>query len=194
MTRVWQALALSAWATSGLHAEPAPKEFTWDPPKVSVSHFTRDFGMLDPERDEYATNLATFAAKRIALTNASPQSLAEARRVIALALHLSPRNRRAVIVNFQLSKGLIPEDARGDYAPQTLARLLLTRGQLLEKQGGSENLLAARTFIQIAAEMDPKNEDAVYASEVMRLDRGAFDWSLLTDPKPGGNDDPNSIP
>jgi hypothetical protein len=194
MTRVWQALALSTWAISGLHAEPAPKEFTWDPPKVSTSHFTRDFGMLDPERDEYATNLATFAANRIALAKASPESLAEARRIIALALHLSPRNRRAVVVSFQLSKGLIPEDSRGDYAPQTLARLLLTRGQLLEKQGGSENLLAARTFIQIAAEIDPKNEDAVYASEVMRLDRGEIDWSILTDPKPAENDPPDSIP
>lgn len=193
MTRVWQATALAAWSIGALHAEPAPPAFTWDAPKVTTSIFTRDFGMLDPERDEYSTNLSTFAANRVALAKASPESLAEARRLIALALHLSPRNRKAVVVNFQLSKGLIPEDTRADYAPPTLARLLLTRGQLLEKQGGSDNLVAARTFIQIAAEMDPKNEDAVYASEVLRLDRGDFDWSLLTDPKPAEAND-ESIP
>jgi hypothetical protein len=63
-----------------------------------------------------------------------------------------------------------------------LARLLLTRGQLLEKQAGEENKILARYFIQLAAEIDPKNEDAVYASEVQRLDHGALDWKLITDP------------
>ncbi|MEY3897325.1 MAG: hypothetical protein RLZZ214_2846, partial [Verrucomicrobiota bacterium] len=47
--------------------------------------------------------------------------------------------------------------------------------------GGAENKRLARYFIQLAAEMDPKNEDAVYASEVQRLDHGALDWSPLTD-------------
>jgi hypothetical protein len=52
----------------------------------------------------------------------------------------------------------------------------------LEKQGGEENKRLARYFIQLAAEIDPTNEDAVYASEVQRLDHGALDWGLLTDP------------
>jgi hypothetical protein len=37
-------------------------------------------------------------------------------------------------------------------------------------------------FVQLAANMDPRNEDAVYASEVHRLDHGEFDWSAITDP------------
>jgi hypothetical protein len=50
------------------------------------------------------------------------------------------------------------------------------------KQGGEENQRLARFFIQLAAELDPKNEDAVYASEVQRLDHGAVDWASITDP------------
>lgn len=191
MTRVWQATALAVFLVGMLAAEEAPAKFTWDAPKLTASIFSNELAMLDPERDEYATNLATFAANRVALDGASAASLAEARKILALALHLSPRNRRAVVVNFQLSKGIIPESTRGDYAPQTFARLLLTRGQLLEKQGGADNLTAARTFIDLAAAMDPKNEDAVYASEMLRLDRGPFDWSGLTDPQPPEADVPS---
>lgn len=136
--------------------------------------------MLDSERDDYATNLATYAANRIAASKASVASLEEGYRVIALALQLSPRNKRAVVLNFQLSKGVLPEPSESNYSPQVLARLVLTRGQLLAKQAGRENSHLARFFIQLAAEMDPKNEDAVYASELQRLDHGAVDWASIT--------------
>jgi hypothetical protein len=102
--------------------------------------------------------------------------------MLALALQLSPRNKRAVVVNFQLSKGILPDVVDSNYSQPVLARLILTRGQLLLKQGGEENQRLARFFIQLAAEMDPKNEDAVYASEVQRLDHGAVDWASITDP------------
>lgn len=100
---------------------------------------------------------------------------------VMLGVQLSPRNRRAVVVNFQLTKGVVPEATESTYSQSVLARLLLTRGQLLEKQAGAENLKLARYFIQLAAEMDPKNEDAVYASEVQRLDQGAVNWAELSE-------------
>ena len=166
-----------------LRAEEPGPVFVWDAPKVVTSVFSQEVGMLDSERDEYATNLAVYASNSLLAAKASDASLQMARRVLALALQLSPRNKRAVVVNFQLSKGMLPELIESNYSPQVLARLLVTRGQLLDKQGGAENKRLARYFIQLAAEMDPKNEDAVYASEVQRLDHGALDWSLVTDPK-----------
>ena len=144
--------------------------------------FTPDLGMLDSEREEYATNLASHAANDVVASKASSQSLEDARRMLALAFHLSPRNKRAVVVNFQFSKGIFPEVAQGGYSPQALARLLLSRSQLLEKQGGEENKRAARLFVSLAAGMDPKNEDAVYASELHRLDYGPVDWSTVENP------------
>lgn len=179
-TAIWQAATLIFLSVALIHAAEVPKSFTWDAPKVAQSMFTADLGMLDTEREEYATNLASHAANQVVETKASPQALADARRMLALALHLSPRNKRAIVVNYQLSKGIFPEVAQGNYSPQVFARLLLSRGQLLEKQGGDENKRLARLFVSLAAGMDPKNEDAVYASEVHRLDHGAVDWTALT--------------
>ena len=163
-------------------AEEAVKPFTWDPPKVKTSLFTNDLGLLDSEREEYATNLSTIASNHVVEAKASPASLTAARRMIGLALQLSPRNKKAVVVNFQLSKGILPAVVESNYSPQVFARLILTRGQLLDKQGGDENKRLSRLFIQLAAELDPKNEDAVYLSEVQRLDHGNADWNSITDP------------
>jgi hypothetical protein len=164
-----------------VRAAESPKTFKWEAPKVTKSAFTRDLGMLDSEREEYATTLAGLAVNEVVTAKASPAALADARRMIALALNLSPRNKKALVANFQLTKGILPEVSKTDYSPQVFARLLLTRGQLLEKQGGDENRFLARVFIQLAASMDPKNEDAIYASEVQRLDQGDLDWSVITD-------------
>jgi len=154
--------------------------FAIDPPKVAKSMFTPDLGMLDSEREEYSTNLATYAANQFAASKGGGGSADNARRFLGLALHLSPRNKKALVVGFQLSKGIVPAATDGNYTPQAFSRLLLTRGQLLEKQGGEENKKLARYFIQLAAELDPRNEDAVYASEVHRLDQGDVDWSAVT--------------
>lgn len=181
MKGIWQAavclVATASWAVAD---EPA-KAFTWSPPKVGAGMFTDNLGMLGSERDDYATNLAIYATNRVAAAKASQASLDEARRLLAISLHLSPRNRKALVSTFQLGKGVLPETVTSDYSPQVLARLLLTRGQLLQKQGGEENLVLARIFVELAAGMDPKNEDAVYASEVQRLDHGAVNWNGVTD-------------
>lgn len=184
MKGIWQA-ATGLWlGVASVHGDGKPA-FAVETPKVAKSMFSPDLGMLDSERDEYATNLATYAASQFAADKGGGKSADDARRFLGLALHLSPRNKKAIVVGFQLSKGIIPEATEGQYTPQAFSRLLLTRGQLLEKQGGAENKKLARYFIQLAAELDPRNEDAVYASEVHRLDQGDIDWSAVKgDAKP----------
>ncbi len=188
--RRWQAIVLSL-CLPVLAADEKPK-FEWNPPKTGAGVFTDALGMLDREREEYADNLAGYASNQVAAAKASVASLAEARRLVALALHLSPRNRKALVLSFQLSRGVLPEAVPGDYRPDVLAGLLHTRGQVLKQQGGAENGLLARIFTELAAEMDPKNDDAVYASELQRLDQGAVDWSALTDVKPAAIDGPDA--
>lgn len=183
MKRVWQVvMLLGSLATLAWSQEKSAHGFEWIPLKIQASAFSRDLGLLDAERDEYATNLADCAALAVIRTKATQESLDQARRLLSLALNLSPRNRRAIIVNFQLSKSLLPDAAKGDFSPPTMARLLLTRGQILAKSDSQENRMLARMFSHIAAELDPKNEDAVYASEVDRLDHGNLDWTFLTRP------------
>jgi hypothetical protein len=187
MKGLWQAVGIFVASATLLVAQESAPAFTWNAPKVEASIFGPALDMLDSERDSYATNLAIYASNRVIAAKASPASLDEARRLLALAIHLSQRNRKAVVASFQLAKGLLPEAVQGDYSPEALSKLLLARAQLLQKQGGEDNSLLARVFIDVAASMDPKNEDAVYASEVERIDHGPLDWSALTDfkaPKP----------
>jgi hypothetical protein len=163
--------------------QEAGGKFEWKEPKVGAGLFSDDLGMLDREREEYANSLAGYASNRVAEAKASPASLTDARRLVALALHLSSRNRKALVLNFQLSRGVLPEVVPGDYKPDVLARLLFTRSELLKKQGGAENTLLSRVFIELSAEMDPKNDDAVYAAELQRLDGGNVNWNAITDAK-----------
>ena len=120
--------------------------------------------MVNNERDEYATNLAAYAMKIILESSGDQESLDMARRVFGLALHLSPRNKKCVVINAQLKRGIMPEKVIADYDSHVFARLLLTRGQLLEKQEAGDNRQLARYFIALSASIDPRNEDAVYES------------------------------
>lgn len=182
---IWQAATFLMIGMAGLPAEEKAADFSVAMPKVTRSLFSQELGMLDSERDEYATNLAICAANQVAAAKGSAASLNDARRFIGLALQLSPRNKKALVIAFQLSKGIIPDHIDGNYTPQSFSRLLLTRGQLLEKQMGAENKRLARLFIQLAADLDPRHEEAVYASEVHRLEHGEVDWSAITEPKEG---------
>ena len=191
MIRTWQA-AVVALAIPALSpaAEDAAAKFTWDPPKVGAGLFTDALGMLDREREEYADHLAVYASNRVAIAKASAASLADARRIVALSLNLSSRNKKALVLSFQLSRGVLPEPAGPDYQPDVLARLLFERGLELKKQAGAENILMSRIFTELAAEIDPKNDDAVYASEIQRLDYGGVNWGMLTDVKPVAKEEP----
>ncbi|MBB5352321.1 hypothetical protein HNR46_002566 [Haloferula luteola] len=160
-------------------AEPA--KFSWKAPEIGAGVFSDALGMLAQEREEYAESLAAYAVNRIVKEGASEASLEEGRRFMALSMQLAPRNRRAVVANYQLSRGVLPAKVEGGYEPAVLSKLLLTRASLLKEQGGPENLLLARAFIELAADLDPRNDDAVYASELQRLDHGRVHWQELTD-------------
>lgn len=181
MPKFLQIPILAVFSLGFLHAEEKPK-FTWEPLEIRSSVFSQEIVMLDSERDEYATNLAAYAANEILKSGASLASVSRGRKVLALAMQLSPRNKQALVTQFQLSKGIIPEKTESDYSPEVFARLLLTRGQLLQQQKQEENTVLAHYLIQLAAEIDPRNDDAVYASELIRLDSGSPDWEKLAAP------------
>lgn len=183
MMRVWQVVIGFIFCGLGcsLAAEADGAKFAYKAPVVGPGLFSDELGMMDKEREEYALNIANYVGNRIAESKGTAESLAQGRRLIALSLHLSPRNRKAVVMNFQLEKGILPQIVDGDYSAEVLARLLLTRGQLLLKQANEQDQLLGRCFVEVAAEMDPRNEDAVYASELLRLDNKKISWQLLTD-------------
>lgn len=139
-----------------------------------------DLSMLVKERDDYATNLTQLALAEVKKEPSDPEKMGSARRWIALALHLSPRNRTAVVTNAQLGRGVMPESKPADYSRSVFARLLLTRGKLLKAQASEADQLVGSSFVALAAELDPKNEDAIYESEIQKLDDDEVDWTLFT--------------
>lgn len=139
-----------------------------------------DFSMLAQERDDYATTLTRLALENVHVDPNDEKGIAEARRLIALALHLSPRNRTAVVSNHQLGKGLLPEKKEADYSRLVFARLLLTRGRLLKEQKGEADQFVGRCFIELAAQLNPRNEEAVYDFEIQKFDNKEVDWSVFT--------------
>lgn len=157
----------------------------WQAFKIARSKLPRSIGMIDPERDEYAGNLAGAAVVHLRKHKADHQSCDLARRMLALALHLSPRNKKALVANAQLGRGIVPEPPETDYRPQTLARLLMTRAQQLEKQQedtkeqGRGNVELAGYLLSLAMDLDPKNEDAIYLSELHRINHGEVNWTQL---------------
>lgn len=186
----WQAvlssvLVLACVEAQETGAKPAGRagDFDWKEPRIGAGLLSDQLAMLDREREEYAENLAAYAANRVAARGASRASLAEARRLLAVSLQLAPRNKRALVLNYQLKRGLLPQPVASEYSGEVLARLLFTRAQILRQQAGMDNRLVARAFIELAAEMDPRNDDAVYASELQRLDQGGVDWDRWTDGK-----------
>ena len=160
------------------------RNFEFESPVVRASIF-KEVGMTEREKDNYASNLAIFTGNEIVRQKANADSLAFARKALALALHLSARNKRAVILNFQLDKGVMPKTIETQYSPKTLATLFVTRAEVLYQQNGEVNKLLARCLIDLAVTMDPRNEDAVYAFEMQKIDLGEVDWRPITDaPKP----------
>jgi hypothetical protein len=177
------ALLLFSGALVFAQTEKEGKEakYEYKPPVVEKLIFDESITMLDQERHEYSSNLATYAANQLISKKASPQSLESARRILALALHLERRNRQALVVNFQLKQGIMPEIKKGDYNPRTFSRLLLARAKLLLRNDNERERLLGHCFVELAAVIDPRNEDAVFAYENQRIDVGDIDWHLLTD-------------
>ncbi|MDE0597271.1 MAG: hypothetical protein OSB65_18675 [Roseibacillus sp.] len=161
--------------------EEEEAKFDYKPPMVQKVIFDESITMLDQERHEYSSNLATYAANQLISKKATPEALESARRILALALHLERRNRQALVVNFQLKQGIMPEIKEGDYNPRTFSRLLLARAKLLLRNDNERERLLAHCFVELAALIDPRNADAVFAYENQRIDVGDIDWRLLTD-------------
>lgn len=185
MKRVLQGLLILTLTAIGAgHAvcqdKEASFEGTYKKPVINLRLFGEDLSMVNNERDEYATNLAAYAVKVVLEGKANQKSLDLAREVLGLGLHLSPRNKKCVVANAQLARGVFPDRVAADYEPEVFARLLLARGQLLEKHEKKINITLARYFIDLAATIDPRNEDAVYESELRRIDNGELSWKLLT--------------
>ena len=159
------------------------KSFSSEPkyiePEVKEARFDKStVNLLKVDRDKLASSVAAYVANSVKDgTNGS--DLDTARRLLGFALHLSPRNRDAVIANFQFKKGLPRKKIQPEYSPVTLAEVLQSRAKFLIKNGGDLNVSLAGYMLFVAVQVDSTNETAIYELEMYRKDIGPVNWSSL---------------
>lgn len=175
-------LAVAGLFCPVLPAEESEKdriEVQWQPLKIAKSRFPRSVSMMDEVREDYATNLAALAVIQLRERKGDKVARELAMRMMSVALHLSPRNKMALVVNVQLGRGVVPQAPVVDREAKAFSVLMRTTAQVLEKQGGRENIMVAGYLFQLATDLDPKNEDAIYLSELYRINHGEVDWGSL---------------
>jgi hypothetical protein len=156
----------------------------YKPPKVDKPAFDlEEIGLMEVERQKFATNLAGFVVNEIKVKENAHRA-EWARKLIGLALHLDKRNRTALVANHQFKRGVEPKKVQTDYKPQPLATLLIAKSKSLKKLGGIDNIYLSGLLLAAAVEMDPVNEDAVFELELYKLDIGEIDWDPVTDGEP----------
>ena len=176
--RQWRAVlaAVTIFAVSAL-CVPANAQSGYVEPVVSKPLFAGDeIELLEVDRDKLASSIAAFVVNGIKPDDNARQ-LENARKFIGLALHLNPRNRTAVVANYQFKRGVAPKKIDPEYSPATLAEVLQSRAGTLVRRGGDLNLMLAGYMLAAAVEIDPSNETAVYELEMYRKDVAEVDWT-----------------
>lgn len=143
---------------------------------------TNGVGLMAIERENIATGLAAHVINHLTegVLKAEPVAVTLAQRLLALALNLDPRNRPALVADFQFRRGLAPQPFEDARDPAVLANLLVTRAKFLRDQEGEFNRELTAFFLAAAMEIDPENEEAVYQYLLLRRDGEEADWNILT--------------
>ncbi|MCP4847530.1 MAG: hypothetical protein GY899_06245 [Verrucomicrobiaceae bacterium] len=172
-------VVVTGFMLGGIARIKAEKEGGYDEPIVTKALFAgEEVAILAVDRDKLATNIAAFVVNSIK-PDGKAAELDVATRLIGLALHLNPRNRIAVVANFQFKKGLSPKKVDPDYSPVTLAEVLQNRAVLLARRGGDINLMLAGYLLAAAVDIDPMNESAIYELEMYRKAVAEIDWTPI---------------
>lgn len=170
----------SAGEIQSANDESSSKGFEYEPLRIRRSIFDSDnFGMADSERTDFAQQLAALAIDHLHEAGTAAEHLEIARRFLALALQFNPREKSAVVANFRLEKGALPNRIDTKYSKEVFAGLARQVAIRIKQTPHSENILAAGALLNVAVELYPESEDNVFYRELHEIDHGAFDWTPL---------------
>ena len=147
-------------------AEPPVRAFVR--PKVPVALFTHDkTALLEPECERIATFLARYAAEKYTagVLRGEASARAQGRLLLTISQHLQPLNASAIHVGLHWLDGREPNLPPPGEDLHLFAAFLLSAAQRQADKPAPTRETLARIFIRLAADLDPQNEDAVYASE-----------------------------
>jgi hypothetical protein len=164
--------------------EEAPRIVKFAKPRVPASLFTPDrTALLEPECERIATFLARYAARHCTagVLRGEPEAVARGRLLLTVSLHLQPLNASAVHCTTRWLDGQQPALAPEEENTGVFSGFLLSAANRESARAGDSQPLLARVLRRLAADFDPKNEDAVLASEVQDRDGKAPPFRELLD-------------
>jgi len=156
-------------AQDGFSPNLAPGKTAFAKPKVPAALFTHEkTALLAPECERIASFLARHAAAEstAGILRGERKAMNEGRLLLTVSLHLAPLNAAAVRCADAWSEGKAPVLPPPGENLRLFSSFLLSAAQ---RQGGEANSARdqlARVLIRLAADLDPENEDAIYASEL----------------------------
>jgi len=152
----------------------APEHRPFIKPKVPVPLFTpAKTALLEVECERIAIFLAREAAEKYspAVLRGEREAMSEGRLMLTISLHLMPLNASAVHCSDCWAEGKAPSlPPPGEDMRAFSSFLLMAAQRQAGGKAGSAREVLGRVLMRLAADYDPKNEDAVYASEMQ--DRG----------------------
>lgn len=147
----------------------APEHRAFIKPKVPVPLFTpAKTALLEVECERIALFLARQAAEKYtaAVLRGEREAMSEGRLMLTISLHLMPLNASAVHCSDCWAEGKSPSLPPPGEDMRAFSSFLLMAAQRQGGEAGSARETLGRVLNRLAADYDPKNEDAVYASEM----------------------------
>jgi hypothetical protein len=170
MLRRTALLLLTALPAAG---QAAGKVIKFTRPRVPVPLFTHEHtALLAPECTRIAVDLARRAARQCSegVLRGDPAAVGQARLWLTVSLHLEPLNASAVHCITRWLDGQPPALAPAEENLRVFTGFLLAAAAREHAKEGSHQPLLARVLRRLAADLDPRNEDAVLASELQDRD------------------------
>jgi len=116
-----------------------------------------DVAMTDLEKNLYAEYIAEYVADVLLSEGTTKEKILTARKCLLVAMHLSPKNKKAVQLNEGLIEETIPKQV-SEFSAEALTTLLIHRARLLKKEKGENNRELAFAFMEISSEMTPHHD------------------------------------
>lgn len=134
------------------------------------------------QRHAIADALAGYA--RDHSRNARERGLAS--RMLGIALRVEPQNRSAVVLNARLARAEFPEAPSTQ--PVNLAQQLVPMAQQCQAAKSPDDQALAGYLYAIVLSIDPKNDEAIYQSEMLRQAgvKVRWDWAGESQASSGG--------
>lgn len=106
----------------------------------------------------------------------SDKELKQASKLLGIALLLKPDHKDCVLMNARLRRGELPRARESTHSKEKLADIFVAIAKHLKSKGGRDNTRFAGFLLDIASQLHPDHEDALYLLELYRKKHGPVQW------------------